>query len=273
MHLLPTGLVAPTQRTIPDFALYRPESVEAALRAAQAPGAVYAQGCSDLFAAFREGLRCERLVALDRVPGLRGVRRAGPDLEIGAGVSHHEGARDPLVRAALPGFARGWGLVANHRIRQRATIGGNVMARRTRYELSVMLDALEARLSFATLAGEVVLTPAALWERAEPPGGLLHSVRVRDTDGVWFGYERSLRPVMTAAVAVRGERVRLVVGSEYVRPHAVVTTLGADPMAAAARLPEAIGDYAGSAAYRRHLAGVLLGRLIDRCRQEREENR
>ncbi len=37
-----------------------------------------------------------------------------------------------------------------------------------------------------------------------------------------------------------------------------------DPAEAAARLPEEIGDVAGGAPYRRHLAGVLLGRLLGR---------
>lgn len=270
MLLLPTGLVAPSQRTIPDFALHRPDTVEEALTAAAAPGAVYAQGCSDLFAQFREGLRCERLVALDRVTELREVALRGADLEIGAGVSHHEGARDPVVTATLPGLAEGWGLVANHRIRQRATIGGNLMARRTRYELSVMLDALGARLRFESAAGPLDLTPAAVWDRAEPAGGLLRHVLVPGAVGTWFGYARELRPVMTAAVAVRGTRVRLTVGSEYRRPHTVDTELGADPEQAAARLPDTIADYAGSAPYRRRLAAVLLRRLLERHAQQRE---
>ncbi|WP_151773116.1 FAD binding domain-containing protein [Streptomyces abyssomicinicus] len=271
MLLLPSGLVAPSQRTIAPFALHRPGSVAEAVTAGALPGAVYAQGCSDLFAQFREGLRCESLVALDRVDGLTEVAARDGALLIGSGVAHHDGAHHAQVRAALPSFAAAWGRIANHRIRQRATIGGNLMARRTRYEMSVMLQALGARLLFHTPEGPLELDAAALWDRPEPHGALLTSVVVPDTGGVWFGYERSMRPLATAAVAVRGDEVTLTVGSEYTRPHTVRLALGEDPARAAAALPDTVGDAAASAEYRRHLAGVLLRRLLDARTDELKE--
>ncbi|MFE5209833.1 FAD binding domain-containing protein [Streptomyces sp. NPDC056600] len=273
MLLLPNGLVAPTQRTIAPFALHRPTSVEEAVSEGARPGAVYAQGCSDLFAQFREGLRCDSLVALDRVAGLDGVVAEDGGLRIGAGVAHHDGARHEVVRSALPNFAAAWGRIANHRIRQRATVGGNLMARRTRYEMSIMLQALGARLLFHTPEGPLELDPAALWDRPEPPGALLTEVVVPDTAGVWFGYERSMRPLATAAVAVRGDQVTLTVGSEYTRPHTVRLALGEDPARAAAALPDGVGDAAAGADYRRHLAGVLLRRLLDARTAEQAEEK
>ncbi|KAF4409000.1 MULTISPECIES: xanthine dehydrogenase family protein subunit M [Streptomyces] len=272
MLLLPTGLVAPTQRTIPAFALHRPGSLGEAVAAGAAPGAVYAQGCSDLFAQFREGLRCESLVALDRVPELGRVAMTDGGLEIGSGVAHHDGAHDDTVRGALPSFAEAWGRIANHRIRQRATIGGNLMARRTRYEMSVMLQAAGARLRFLTADGPLELDPAALWDREEPHGALLTSIVLPGVHGLWFGYERSMRPLATAAVAVRGDRVTLTVGSEYTRPHTVRLAPDDDPVKAAERLPDSVGDAAASAGYRRHLAGVLLRRLLE-TRAARKEGR
>ncbi|MCX5310282.1 FAD binding domain-containing protein [Streptomyces sp. NBC_00154] len=264
MLLLPTGMVAPTQRTIPDFVLERPVTAAEAVAAGATRGAVYAQGCSDLFAQFREGLDCRTLVSLERVPELGSVEWDGSTLEIGAAVDHHAGSHDARVRAALPGLAAGWGSIATQRIRRRATLGGNLMARRTRYEMSVMLGALDAELDFLTLDGTVTVSPAALWDRAEPPGGLLRAVRITDVRQVWFGYERSMRPLMTVAAAVRVGTVTMAVGSEYTRPYTVGAPLGTDPTEIAAALPEAIGDAAGSARYRRHVAAVLLGRLLER---------
>ncbi|MGW0928616.1 FAD binding domain-containing protein [Streptomyces sp. NPDC002644] len=271
MLLLPNGLVAPTQRSLAPFVLHRPGSLDEAVAEGARPGAVYAQGCSDLFARFREGLRCDSLVSLERVAGLTGTSVRDGALEIGAGVAHHDGAHDPVVRAALPAFADAWGRIANHRIRQRATIGGNLMARRTRYEMSIMLQALGARLRLRTPDGPLELDPAALWERAEPHGALLTSIVVPDTGRLWFGYERSMRPLATAAVAVRGEEVTLTVGSEYTRPHTLRLALGEDPARAAATLPDSLGDAAASADYRRHLAGVLLRRLLNARTQEQKE--
>ncbi|MGI5467434.1 FAD binding domain-containing protein [Streptomyces sp. CA-132043] len=232
---------------------------------------MYAQGCSDLVAQFREGLRCSTLVALDRVPELRRIRYADGALRLGAGTDHHSGSRDSAVRGALPAFADAWGSIATHRIRQRATLGGNLMARRTRYELSIMLGALGARLHLTSAAGPSVLSPGDLWDRAEPPGALLHTVEIPDVPGVWFGYERSMRPLATVAVAVRGTAVTVSVGAEYSPPHTVRTTLGAGLTEAVSALPESIGDMAGSAPYRRHLAAVLAGRLLRRYDREKHE--
>ncbi|MFG2631527.1 FAD binding domain-containing protein [Streptomyces sp. NPDC048473] len=264
MLLLPTGMVAPTQRTLPDFTLERPATTAEAVAAGALPGAVYAQGCSDLFAQFREGLGCRTLVSLERVVELGAIEWDGTTLEIGAGVDHHTGSHDARVRAALPGLAAGWGSIATQRIRRRATIGGNLMARRTRYEMSVMLGALGSELDFLTPDGTITLSPAALWDRAEPPGGLLRTIRVAEAGQVWFGYERSMRPLLTVAAAVRAGTVTMTVGSEYTRPYTAAARLGTDPVEIAAALPDDLGDAAGSARYRRHVAAVLLGRLLER---------
>ncbi len=103
MRMLSQGLVAPTQRTIPDFDLRRPLTVDEAVAAGAGRPSVYAQGCTDLFAQFREGLRCTTLVSLDKVTGLRDIGFDGGTLRIGAGAIHHEGARHPAVVSRTPG--------------------------------------------------------------------------------------------------------------------------------------------------------------------------
>ena len=277
MRLLSQGLVAPTQRTIPDFELRRPRTVAEAAAAGAAAGAVYAQGCTDLFAQFREGLPCATLVSLDKVAELREIAFDGGTLTIGAAATHHEGARHPAVTTALPGLAAGWRRIANHRIRQRATIGGNVMARRTRYEMSLMLDSIGATLNFISPNGPGRLTITDVWDRRVPPGTLLTAVVIPDVQGTWFGYERSLRPLLTVAAtvrtksvrttsvrtdSVRGDFVRVSVGSEMRRHFTVEAPLGTDPADITAALPDEIGDAVADANYRRHAAGVLLGRLL-----------
>ncbi|HEY6496904.1 MAG TPA: FAD binding domain-containing protein [Trebonia sp.] len=281
MRLLSQGLVAPTQRTIPDFDLRRPLTVDEAVAAGAAGSAAYAQGCTDLFAQFREGLRCTTLVSLDKITGLRAISYDGGTLRIGAGAVHHEGARHPAVRTALPGLAAAWRQIATHRIRQRATIGGNIMARRPRYEMPVMCDSLGAELSFISPNGPCRLSTADVWDSRVPPGALLLSVDLPDLPGAWFGYERSLRPLLTVAATARadtagGGMVRVSVGSEMRRHFTVEAPLGTDPMDIAAALPGEIGDAVAGARYRRHAAGVLLGRLLARRASERtseEESR
>lgn len=262
MRLLSTGLVAPTQRTIPDFELHRPRTVAEAAEAGAAPGAVYAQGCTDLFARFREGLDCSALVSLDRVPGLDEIRLDGQTLRIGSGAVHHTGARHPAVTTALPGLAAAWRLIATERIRRRATIGGNIMARRPRYEMAIMCDSLGAALTFLTPNGSSVLSIADVQAGRVPAGALLLSVGVPSGPGTWFGYERSMRPLLTVAATVRDGLVRVSAGSEMT-PHVTVPApLGTAPEDIAALLPDDMGDPVAGAAYRRHVTGVLLRRLL-----------
>lgn len=267
MQLLPTGLVAPTQRTIPDFDLRRPLTAAEAAAVGSAPGAVYAQGCTDLFAQFREGLSCGTLVSLDKIPALREITLDDGTLRIGAGAIHHEGARHPAVAGALPGLAAAWGRIATQRIRQRATIGGNIMARRPRYEMSLMCDSLGAELSFLSPDAPSRLSVADVWDGRVPAGALLLSVDIPVVAGTWFGYERSMRPLLTVAATVRPGAagtgsVRMSVGSEMRRHFTVEAPLGTSPADIAAALPDEIGDAVAGADYRRHLAGVLLGRLL-----------
>jgi carbon-monoxide dehydrogenase medium subunit len=235
-------------------------------------GAVYAQGCTDLFAQFREGLPCTTLVSLDKVADLREIAFDGSTLTIGAAATHHEGPRHPAVTAALPGLAAGWRQIASHRIRLRATIGGNVMARRTRYEMSLILDSLGAELEFVSPGGSSRLSVADVWDHQVQPGALMTAVIIPDVPGTSFGYERSLRPLLTVAATVRtnsvrtgsarGDFVRVSVGSEMRRHFTVEAPLGTDPADIAAALPDEIGDPVADASYRRHAAGVLLGRLL-----------
>jgi CO/xanthine dehydrogenase FAD-binding subunit len=261
MRLLSQGLVAPTQRTIPNFELWRPRTVAEAAAAGTAEGAVYAQGCTDLFAQFREGLDCATLVSLDKVAELREIAFDGGTLTIGAAATHHEGPRHPAVTASLPGLAAAWRRIATERIRQRATIGGNIMARRTRYEMSLMLDSLGAEIEFMMPNGSSRLSIADVWDDAVPAGALLTSILV-PVSGTWFGYERSLRPLLTVAATVRAGSVRVSVGSEMQRHFTVEAPFGTDPADIAAALPDEIGDAVADAGYRRHAAGVLLGRLL-----------
>lgn len=145
-----TGWVPLTHRSLPRVRLLEPGTAAEAVAAhtGEGPDARYHCGGTDLAAQFREGLAPSALVHLGGVDGLRTVDHAEDGLHLGAGVDHATGSTHPEVTRLLPGFAEGWGRIATVRIRFTATLGGNLMARRTRYEMPIMLRALGARLPF-----------------------------------------------------------------------------------------------------------------------------
>jgi carbon-monoxide dehydrogenase medium subunit len=252
---------------------------EAAEMLASRSDATVAAGCTDLVAAIREGLVPAAVISLRRVDELRTVWHAGGVLRIGALNTHADGSARPALLAALPSLGAAWSTIATVRIRARATVGGNLMARRFRYEMPVILGALDTTMEFATPAGERRCTVDEFTRRAAaaPRGpALLHHLTVDTASLVSFRYDRSLRPITTMALAVRrtgsGLRLTAAVGSEYRRAvllHAEASdsdVTAIDPPAAARELasglPEWAGDYAGSAAYRRRVVEVLLRRQL-----------
>ena len=268
-----TEMVAASMRDLAPFRLLRPKTVadaSAALAGEEQPPVPYAGG-TDLCAAVREGKAVTTLIWLRDLGELRRVCRDGEGLRIGALVTHAEGAAAPHV-AAVPGLAEAWRRIASPRVRFRATIGGNLMARRTGYEMSVLLDALDARIRFAGADGELELSAAEIWDHPGLERRLLTEIVVPLEDAPRLDYDRSLRPRMMQAVALRGggggHRVRSVIATQYLRPYGLEMTLEGDldPDAASAlygTLPEIIADpgvsnwyarRAGSALFRRQLA-------------------
>ncbi|MEV0104745.1 FAD binding domain-containing protein [Nocardia sp. NPDC050799] len=268
-----SGIIAQSQSALAPFRLYRPESVaEVKAVLAADPEAVLAAGCSDLVARIREGCTPAALVSLRKVTGLKTITHHDGVLHLGSMVTHHEGATSAIVIAAIPGLATAWSRIATVRIRYTGTVGGNLMARRHRYEMPLLLGALDARLP---MSDGRTLAPGELW--TDDTTALLAGIEVATADLVWFGYERSMRPTTTVALAIRrGADATLAVhataGSEYRRGISLrvdteaTSAAGIDAMptaaALAAQLPDDIGDYTGSAEYRRHLVAVLTRRLL-----------
>jgi aerobic carbon-monoxide dehydrogenase medium subunit len=273
------GLVPTSASALPPFALRQPTSVAEVVAALDGEAnPVLLAGGTDLVAAFNEGLTPGTLIDLSRVAALRGITFAEGELRIGAAVTHAAGCADALVREHAAGFAAAWRRIANPRVRFTGTLGGNVMARRKRYEGSVLLSALDARLDFAARAGRQTLSPADLWLDGAPKRALLESIVVRTGDLLWYGYERSMRPLMTLATALRRGaqdiELRVAVASEYLAPVVLsrmlpVTRLSDLPAIAReqahalmADLPDSFTDAVLNARYVRAAGAALLARQL-----------
>lgn len=267
-------LIAATPADLSAFRLARPTSLDeavAALSEAEGPVSVYAGG-TDFFARVREGERPATLVSLGRVQGLDGIVATPAKLTLGALVTHVAAAAHPAL-AAVPGLAAAWRQIATVRIRRQATLGGNLMARRTRYELSILFDALGASARMVGPEGERELPVSALWEADLTAFPLLASVSIPLDGEPRLDYERSMRPTFTQAACLRrtdaGESLRFVIATEYLRPRASTATVPADPVRILADLPETFTDPAVGNAYLRRAGAALLARQIARLTEKR----
>ena len=260
-HLLPT-----TQFGLPAFELYRPDSLDdlrTVCAEAPRPLMLYAGG-TDAFAALREGRAVASLVRLDRIEELRGAVVADGVLTLGAGLTHFEAMNDPAL-AEVPGLAEAWARIATVRVRRHATLGGNLMARRPRYELSILLSALGATARLVGASGEREVPVEAIWDLPDDEPALLVSVAVPLSGAPRLDYARDLRPVMTQALCRRdGAAMRLAVGTERLRPHLIDWTGERDAAEILAGLPEEFEEPGAGRGWMVRAGAALLERQLER---------
>ena len=254
------GLIACSFRTLPPFKLVRAATVREAVSAlASAERAAVLAGGTDLPARFNDGFSPSHLIVISGISLLHSIAVVDGALEIGAAVTHADGSRHPLVKQNLSGFATAWSRIANVRVRFSATLGGNVMARRARYEGALLLTALGATLRFATTNGDIDLPAQQIWNTELPREALLTTIRIPLGPSLRFEYDRGLRPILTQAVAVDDAGLHCIVtGTEHVQPR--VRTASDD-----GRLePTTFSDPVTSDDYLNRVSEVLLVRQMGR---------
>jgi carbon-monoxide dehydrogenase medium subunit len=274
------------------FDYARPRSADEAVRvlAEAGPEAKVLAGGQSLLPILRLRLSFpELLVDLGAIEALRGVRREGQDLVVGAMTTHHDLVADPLVRRHAGLLAQAAVTIADPAVRHRGTLGGSLAHADPAGDLPAVCLALDATMVALGPQGYRTVPAAEFFvdylQTALRPDELLTEVRFPVADGWSFRYEKFHRTaqawaVVGVAAAVRRERgggiaqarIGLVnMGARPTRAHLTETALaGAEASA------EAIGraatmaaegthpptDLSGSAEYREHLARVLTRRAV-----------
>lgn len=256
------GFVPTSFRTVPRFNLVRARTIAEAVTAiGDARDPAVLAGGTDLPARFNEGFAPSDLIDISHIGALREIKVAEDAIEIGALVTHAAGSSHALIARHLPSFGAAWRRIANIRIRFSATLGGNLMARRTRYEGAILLSALGARLRFASKAGIREIAVEDNWLSEGGKVGLLTTIVVPLRKGLRMDYARDLRPIMTQAVAVEDHAPgRVVTSTEFIVPRIRALT-GDRPEGALDT-----GDPVTSAAYIRKVSATLLVRQLERMR-------
>ena len=278
------------------FTLHRPETTEeaCALLTRLGEDAVPYAGGTELLLLMKLGLlRPPHLVDVKRIPELSGLTDGGR-LTIGATVTHRALERSALVHERCPLVASVARHVANVRVRNVGTVGGNLAFADPHSDLATLFLALDARVELVSPGGrrELALDDFVRgpWETVRRPDELLSCVRLAPWPSkaaayVKFGIHE--RPTLGMAVALtvnggdgrgaaRIQDARIVVGCVGPRPMRLAEAEARLRGVAADQVDDVVGavgdavangvdpadDMHGSGDYKREMVSVFTRRAL-----------
>ena len=254
-----------------------PETLEEALalRAEHGDEATVLAGGTFLAILMNQGfLSPAAFLSLGGVEELRGIDVVDGELRLGAMATHRAVERSPVVRDGWPVLAHAFSLVASPRVRNQATVGGVLADADYASDPPAVLAALDARAVLRSPRGDREVGVGGLilgyYETCIEPDELLVEVRVppqpaRATYRKFRSRSSEDRPC-AAVAAVRGERLRVVVGAVAETPQDFPELCDGSPEEVAARYAERIeplSDSRGSAAYRRRVIVAEVRRAVE----------
>ncbi len=133
-----------------------------ALLAEHGDSAVLTAGSTDVMVALRAGNLSSKktcLIDISRIPALSFIRKSGKWIEIGSGTTHALVSADPLVRSSSLILGEASHSVGSPQIRNRATIGGNIITAAQCADTIPALLALDAELVLRDTKGSERILP------------------------------------------------------------------------------------------------------------------
>jgi aerobic carbon-monoxide dehydrogenase medium subunit len=273
--------------TLPPFDFHRPTTEEEArellLRYGEDAAAIC--GGTELLLLLKLGYATSgHLVAISGIPTLRGVRAENGCLVIGATSTHREIESSSLVLELLPAMAAMERRVANIRVRNVGTLGGNLCFSDPHSDPATFLIALDAEAEWADQRAPLEQFLVGPYETALAPGQLLRAIRIPlpapDTRIVHQKLAFHERPAATASAALRVQEgtfteARIAVGAVGARAFRAVaaearlngnatddTQAITDAAESAAQASQPVEDANGSVEYKRELVRVLVTRCV-----------
>ena len=250
---------------------------------------VYAGG-TELLLAMKEGLvRYERLINVKELKGLSEVVTDNGTVRIGALCTHRQLETSPLLQQELPSVVQLEKNVANVRVREAGTIGGNLCFAEPHADPGTLLMALGAKMvaekssAKREIAAEDFFVDA--YETSLAPDELLTQIGIpmprasSRSAYLKFGYLERPSVGVALALTVNDGAVndaRIAVGCAGPAPRRVAeaeallngksteeaTRNLLSAGAIAGRAAQAISDLHGSQEYKEHIVGVLLKRAF-----------
>lgn len=233
------------------------------------------------------------LVDLQTIPGLAEIKTEADGLRIGALVTHRMVENSPAVRRAFPALAHAFSQIGNVRVRQTASVGGNLAHADYRLDPPPVLLALGAEVTLAGL-NRTRTVPInkffrGMYETAIAPGELLVDIKIpfmpAEGRAVYLRYSALSAndwPCLGVAGFVtrqdgRCEELRIALGGvaptpvlidglDFAAGQAIDAALTDRVLAAVDRQISPFSDLRGSEWYKRRMAGVFVRKTLEQLR-------
>ncbi len=241
----------------------------------------------------------EYVIDIDPLAGELGyIRERAGEVRIGAMTRHKALLDSDPLHARLAIFRDAERVIADPVVRNRGTIGGALCQADPSEDLSAVCAAVEAELVIRSSAGERVVGMQDFhrgpYETAVGPAEMLVEIRVPAPEHAGSAYMKVDRRVGDWAVVAAGASVALAADGTIARAGVAVAAAGGDitskdaeaalagerpserlfahAAALAAAGCEPVTDQRGSAEYKRHVAGVLVERVLTRAAARAHHN-
>jgi CO/xanthine dehydrogenase FAD-binding subunit len=267
-------------------------STEELLAHLSTPGAMILCGGTDLLVKMRSGLLAPTLLLdISELESLREIRKTDGRIEIGAAVTESELLASDVIREHLPLLSIVLGKLGAVQIRNRGTLGGNVVNASPAADSAIPLLLYEAEVVLEGLQGERQLPLEAFFlgpgKTALATGEFLRalSLPIPNVQFTPFFHKVGRRKALTIAIASLGAllriqagtvaEIRLAAGSVAPTPlrlrqvedrlqgKHLTASLIAEARDLAAQSVSPIDDIRASATYRRTVVADLLARLLE----------
>jgi len=277
--------------------LIQPTTVQEASRALAEFGdkaKLYAGGAELLLLLRNRLIDAEVLIDVKQIDRLRRLDSHNGALHVGACLTHQELAKNTAIRERALAFAYAESQVANIRVRNQGTLGGNLAFNDPHSDPGTVLLVHNASVTIGNAKGERRLALdeffVDMYATALESGDLLLDVEIPSLpEGMRTAYQRLhryQRPTLGVAVAARItngiiEEARLAVGcvgpkaqrlTELETKVSGVSLSDAKRILAAGKrylrdLLQPVDDLLGSADYKLYMAGVMLGDALEQASQ------
>jgi aerobic carbon-monoxide dehydrogenase medium subunit len=234
----------------------------------------------------------EHLIDLHGVESLKGIRRDGDNVVIGAMTTQHDLLASDEIARSLPILHETALLIADPQVRYRGTIGGNVANGDPGNDMPALMMTLGATYQLEGASGAREVASGEFYQGAYftalEPGELVTSMSIPvPAGGHGYAYEKLKRKVgdyATAAAAV----VLTVANGKVATCSIGLTNLSETPLlaedaaqavigtglddatlkqaaAAASAIMMPAGDSRGPVEYRKHVGGIMVMRALQRA--------